>query len=36
MAFAMGADANSNGSYTRNFSGYRGTAARVILAGQKP
>lgn len=36
MAFAMGADANSNGSYTRNCSGYRGTAARMILAGQKP
>jgi hypothetical protein len=36
MSFAMGADADSNGSYTRNCSGYRGTAARMVLRGQKP
>ena len=36
MAYAMGADKNYGGSYTRDCSGYRGTAARKVLAGQKP
>ncbi|PVZ52600.1 hypothetical protein C9424_19855 [Arthrobacter sp. H-02-3] len=36
VAYAMGADKNYGGTYTRDCSGYRGTAARKILAGQKP
>ncbi|AXJ09989.1 hypothetical protein [Arthrobacter sp. PM3] len=36
MAYAMGADKNYGGTYTRDCSGYRGTAARKVLAGQKP
>lgn len=36
MAYAMGADKNYGGTYTRDCSGYRGTAARRVLAGIKP
>jgi hypothetical protein len=36
MAYAMDADKNIGGTYTRDCSGYRGTAARMVLRGQKP
>lgn len=36
MALAMGADPRWSGNYTRDCSGYRGEAARHVLAGHRP
>lgn len=36
MSYAMGADRTAGGTYTTSCSGYRGKAARLLLAGRKP
>ena len=36
MAYQMGADVRYGGTYTKNCTGYRGTAAKLILQGKKP